>query len=495
MTRFAAVDLGAQSGRVLAGTLGARTISATEVHRFPNVPVEVAGTLHWDVLRLFDGIIEGLRVAGRDPIASVGVDSWGLDFALLDRAGHLLGNPVHHRDGRTADALEPMFELVPGADLYRRTGIQLASFNALAQLFTMARAGDPALEHADRLLMIADLFHHWLGGRAACERTLASTSQCLDVEGAWADDMLASLGVPPAIFGEVVEPGTVLGELAPGVAKWTRLGGAAVVAPASHDTASAVAAIPLAGPGAAYISSGTWSLVGVEIEQPIVDELTMALSLTNEYGLGGTVRLLRNVTAMWLVHDCLRTWRAGGEDWTVPDLLELAAAAPPFRSLIDPDHPSLLTAGDMPERIAALCRASDQPAPADAGATVRCILESLALKYRQTLDGVAEATGSPITHVHVVGGGARNSLLCQWTADAMGLPVIAGPVEATAIGNLLVQAIAVGRIASLAEARALVEASFAPTLYEPLEAERWEAPLARFTERFPDTRRTEAEHR
>jgi rhamnulokinase len=283
-----------------------------------------------------------------------------------------------------------------------------------------------------------------------------------------------------------VEPGTVLGRLSPPVARATRLGPIPIVTPASHDTAAAVAAIPLAGRGAAYISSGTWSLVGVESDAPIVNDAALEANLTNEYGFGGTVRLLKNVTAMWLLHECQRTWSAAGQRWTVGELLEMAAAAPPFRSLVDPDHPSLLGAGDMPARIEALCEATGQPAPVDAGATVRCILESLALKYRRTLDALTHATGDAITTIHIVGGGARNALLSQWTADATGVPVLVGPLEATSVGNVLIQLIALGQLRSLADGRALVEASSRVVRYDPAEPERWTDPLDRVAEWFPE---------
>jgi rhamnulokinase len=352
--------------------------------------------------------------------------------------------------------------------------------NTAFQLYAMAAAGDPALELADKLLLIPDLFHYWLSGVAACEWTNATTSQCADprTEG-WALDVPERLGIPGRLFPRIVRPGTVLGSLLEEVADQTRLRRAVVVAPATHDTGSAVAAVPFRTPDAAYISSGTWSLVGIELPAPLIDDRTFAANLTNEGGVAGTFRLLRNVTGLWLLHECRRTWAAEGSDWSFEQLVEMAQQAPPLRSLVDPNDPVFLAPGDMPRRIREFCAATGQEVPEDEAAIVRSVLESLALKYRGTIELLAEATGLEPPELHVVGGGARNEPLCRWTAAATGLPVLAGPEEATEIGNLAVQAIALGELASLAEAREVVRASFAPTVYEPGERGPWDEASAR----------------
>ncbi len=484
MATMAAVDVGAQSGRVALGQFDGERLSVAEVHRFPNVPVRVHGTLHWDVLRLYEEILEGLSAAARETsgrVDSVGIDTWGVDFALLDRAGRLVQNPVHHRDRRTEGTMERVFARVPARELYERTGIQLMPINTLFQLFAMAAAEDPALEIADTLLLIPDLFHYWLSGVAACELTNATTSQCLDPRAqAWAVDVLERLGIPCRVFAEVVRPATVLGALLEEVAERTHLRRTVVVAPATHDTGSAVAAVPFRSPDAVYISSGTWSLVGIELAAPLIDDRTFAANLTNEGGAAGTFRLLRNVNGLWLLHECRRAWAQEGKAWEFADLVGMAEQASPLRSLIDPNDPAFLAPGDMPNRIREFCAATRQEVPQEAAAVVRCVLESLALKYRQTIELLEAATGVAPPEIHVVGGGARNQLLCRWTANATGVPVLAGPEEATEIGNLAVQAIALGELASLAEAREVVRVSFAPAVYEPDDRGPWDEAYARF---------------
>jgi rhamnulokinase len=480
-----AVDVGAQSGRVAVGRLSDGRLTVEEVHRFPNEPVLVRGTLYWDALRLMREILDGLAAAGRatgGDVDSVGVDTWGVDFALLDAAGRLVDNPVHHRDRRTDSAMERVFERVPARDLYERTGIQLMPINTIFQLDALVAAGDPALERAERLLLVPDLFHYWLTGIASCELTNATTSQCYDPRAqAWADGVLERVGIPRRLFGDVVAPATTLGFLLPEVAAETRLQRAVVVAPATHDTASAVAAVPFREPDSAYVSCGTWSLVGLELPAPRIDDRTFTANLTNEGGVGGTTRLLRNVTGLWLLHECRRTWAAEGRDRDFEELVQLAAQAPPLRSLIDPNDPDFLAPGDMPARIREHCATTGQAVPADDGAVARCVLESLALKHRYAVELLREATDVAPSELHVVGGGARNELLCRWTANATGLPVLAGPAEATLVGNLLVQAIGLGELASLAEAREVVRRSFMPVVYEPEERDAWEEAYARFS--------------
>src|SRR6266704_576065 len=394
------IDLGAQSGRVALGRYDGETLSVTELHRFPNVAVRAAGTLHWDALRLHEGVLEGLRLAAREAggsIDSVAVDTWGIDFALLDRAGRLVGNPVHYRDERTQGAMERVCALIPRQELYARTGIQLMPINTLFQLASMAEADDPSLAAASSLLMMADLFHYWLSGVQACELTNATTSQLYDpVSGGWASDLLERLHIRPAIFPAIV------------------------VATATHDTAAAVAAIPFRKPGSAYISSGTWSLVGVEVDAPVIDERSFAANLTNEGGVAGTL-LLRNVTGLWMLDECRRAWARSGADVDYEDLVARAEQVPRLRSIVDTDDPAFLAPGDMPGRIRDHCARAGEPPPVDQAAIARCVLESLALKYRQTIDLLEIVTGSRPPAIQVVGGGALNRLLCQWTADATGL--------------------------------------------------------------------------
>jgi rhamnulokinase len=482
MATMVAVDLGAQSGRVALGRFDGERLSVVEVHRFPNRPVRVHESLYWDVLRLYDGVLEGLAAAaGAAEVDSVGIDTWGVDFGLLDRAGRLVQNPVHHRDRRTEGAMERVFERVPARELYERTGIQLMPINTLFQLEAMVAAEDPALDAAETLLLVPDLLHYWLCGLAACEFTNATTSQCYDPRAqAWAFDLLERLGIPPRLFPDVVRPAAVLGDLREEVAEETRLRRAVVVAPATHDTASAVVSVPFLRPGAAYVSAGTWSLVGLELAEPLIDGRTFAANLTNEGGFGGTYRLLRNVTGLWLLHECRRAWALDGHEWSFDELVAMAESAPPLRSVVDPDDPSFAAPGDLPERIRAFCVRTGQEPPETPGQIVRCALESIALGHARAVELLRRAAGAEPPELHVVGGGARNRLLCQWTADATGLPVLAGPEEATVIGNLAVQAIALGELASLDEARRVVRTSFPLTLYEPRAGDAWDDARARF---------------
>ena len=412
-------------------------------------------------------------------MASVGVDTWGVDFGLLDARGRLLANPVHYRDVRTEGILDLAFAVVPRSEIYAATGIQFMPINTLYQLYSMVRARDPLLGQADRLLMMADLFHHFLAGTAVAEYTNASTSQCLDpVTRDWARPLLDRFGIPTAILPPVVPPGTVLGPVRADVAAATGLSGARVVTPGSHDTASAVVGAPLAGPTTAFLSSGTWSLIGVEVPGPVINEATLAANLTNEGGVAGTVRLLRNVVGLWLVQESRRAMWPTGDAPSYEELAALAETAPAFTAFIDPDDERFLRPGDLPTRVRAFCAETGQPVPQDAGTLVRVILESLALRYAVALDELVAASGHPIEAIHVVGGGSNHRLLCRLTAGATGLPVRAGPVEATAIGNLAVQAIAAGELASVAEARELVARSFPVTSHEP--SGDWTEARARF---------------
>jgi rhamnulokinase len=476
MATLAAVDLGAQSGRVAVGGFDGERLGVTEVHRFENVPLQTDQGLEWDFDTIERGVLDGLRAAVRaaGPIDSVAVDTWGVDFGLLDAQGKLLRNPVHYRDPRRARAMERVLEQVPARELYGRTGIQLLPINTVFELAALAAERDPALAGAASLLLIPDLLHHRLCGARTTELTNATTTQCFDARsGTWATDLLERLDVPTRLLPEVVQPGTRLGRVTGAVADATGLGGAEVIAVATHDTGSAVAAVPFRHPDSAFISAGTWSCVGLEVGAPVIDDAAFAANVTNEGGVAGTFRLLRNVTGLWLLHECRRVWAAAGRSYAYAELVALAELAPQLHSFIDPDDPAFAEPGDMPARVRAYCAHSGQEEPADAGAVVRCILESLALKHARTVDAVAAVAGVSPREIHIVGGGARNELLCRWTAAASGRPVLAGPDEATLLGNLLVQLMARGELASLADGRGVVHASVAPAVYEPEETAAW----------------------
>lgn len=485
---FLAFDLGAESGRAVAGRFDGEQLSLEEVHRFPNGPTRIHDSLHWNVLSLFAGIKNGLaKAAGEDglELSAAGLDTWGVDFGLLDRAGNLIGNPYHYRDKRTDGMVEKAFEIVPREEIFQQTGIQFMQLNTLFQLLAMARQKSPALEMADTLLMMPDLFNYWLTGQKTCEFTIASTSQCYNMgQGRWATSLLEKLGLPTHIFLDVVQPGTELGLLLPSVAEEVGLaGGIPVIAPGCHDTASAVAAVPVAGSDKnsfVYISSGTWSLVGVEAARPVINEKCLAYNFTNEGGVQNTIRLLKNVTGLWLVQECRRTWARQGEELSYEQLTRLAAGAAPFTALVNSDDVSFLAPGDMPARIRDFCTRTGQTPPGSIGAFVRCALESLALKYRWVVEKLEELTGHPITVIHIVGGGTQNRLLNQFTADATGRPVVTGPVEATAIGNILMQMLAVGQINSLSEGRDLVRRSFPVGTYQPEQPGAWSQAYQRF---------------
>lgn len=480
--RLVAVDLGAESGRTVVGTFDGGRLALEVAHRFPNTPVTVANTLQWDFQRLLSDVVAGLRRASAGgAVASIGVDTWGVDFGLLDDQGRLLGNPVHYRDARTAGMPGLAFEMVTRDDIYRATGIQLMPINTLFQLLAMVRARDPLLHQADRLLLMGDLFAHFLCGSSVAEYTNASTSQCLDPFARdWARPLLDRLGIPTGILPEIVPPGTVLGALLPDIASAANLTGALVVAPGSHDTASAVVGAPLSGATTAFLSSGTWSLVGLEVAAPVVSDITLAANLTNEGGVANTICLMSNVAGLWLIQESRRALWPKGEAPSYEDLAALAETASAFTAFIDPDDERFLRPGDLPARVRAFCRETGQPEPDDTGTLIRVLLESLALRYARAIDALATASGHPVESVHVVGGGSNHRLLCRLTAGATGLPVRAGPVEATAIGNLSVQAIAAGELASVAEARELIARSFPVTAYEP-EGD-WVEARARFAE-------------
>ncbi len=482
-TAFVAVDLGAESGRAVLGRFDGGRMALEEVHRFPNTPVRLPDGLHWDVLRIIgevkDGLAKAVRKTGR--IESLGVDSWGVDFALLDRDGSLISNPYHYRDPRTEGMEERAFDRMPREEIYEVTGIQFLPINTLYQLLAME--GSPLLGAARTLLLIPDLIGYWLTGARACESTIASTTQLCDARsGGWAYELLERMGFPGHIFAEIIPPGTELGPLLPEVADETGVKeGFPVTAVASHDTASAVVAVPAEGENFAYISSGTWSLVGVELPEPAIAPEGMHANFTNEGGFGGTTRFLKNVMGLWLLQECRRTWAREGRDYSYEELARLGEVVPSAGALLDPDHPAFLPPGDMPGRIRRFCQETGQSPPEEPGEVVRCVLESLALKYRWVLERAEEITGRRAEVVHVVGGGVRNTLLCQLTADATRRPVRAGPVEATALGNLMVQAYARGYLDSLEEIRAAVRGSSVEVRdYQPKgSGDEWEGAYER----------------
>jgi rhamnulokinase len=484
---YLAVDLGAESGRGLLGRFDGEILTLEELHRFPNGPVRLRETLFWDLPRLWDEVKVALRQAAAacPTLDGVGVDTWGVDFGLVGRGDTLLGNPVHYRDARTEGMMEAAFQKIPRERIYQITGLQFLPFNTVFQLLAMERGGSPLLEVAETLLMMPDLFGWLMTGRRAGERTDASTTQLLDPRsGTWSDELCQALGLPRRILPELIEPGTELGPLSPSLADELGIAPLTVIATAGHDTASAVAAVPALGrsnpPDWCYLSSGTWSLLGAEIPRPIINETTLKYNFTNEGGVAGTTRLLKNIMGLWLVQECRRTWARSGRDLTYEQLIPQAESARPFAALVDPDDASFLAPGDMPARLAAYCQKTGQAVPRDEGAFVRCCLESLALKYRWGVERLEAILGTTIKTIHVVGGGTKNALLCQFTADACGRPVHAGPVEATAIGNILLQAMGRGKIGSITELRQVVARSFPVTVYEPRDPAAWEDAIGRF---------------
>ncbi|MEU8990776.1 rhamnulokinase family protein [Streptomyces sp. NPDC048558] len=475
MKSYAAVDLGASSGRVMVGRVGRDRLELTEAHRFPNRPVRVPEGLRWDVLALYAGVLAGLRAAGQ--VDSVGIDSWAVDYGLLDADGALLGNPVHYRDSRTEGVAQKVWATVPAEELYAATGLQYAPFNTLYQL-TAARASTQ-LHHAERLLLVPDLLTYWLTGEQGTELTNASTTQLIDPRTRdWAYDIASRLGIDLGLFAPLRQPGEPAGVLRDEVLQETGLSGPVpVTAVGSHDTASAVAAVPAdGGERFAYICTGTWSLAGLELDAPVLTEESRAANFTNELGLDGTVRYLRNIMGLWLLQECVRDWGNPELDGLLLD----ASEVPALRSVVDAGDSAFLAPGRMPERIAEACRASGQPVPVSPAEITRCILDSLALAHRRAIRDAERLADRPVDVVHVVGGGTRNALLCRLTADACGLPVVAGPGEAAALGNVLVQARSHGLVGDLADGRRLLTRTQPLTRYEPRgDAARWSEAQAR----------------
>lgn len=476
MRHYLAIDLGAESGRAMLGTLADGKITLEELHRFPNTPVRVLGTLYWDTFRLWHEIQHGIRVAVRErklQLAGIGIDTWGVDYGLIDSAGQLIDAPRHYRDARTNGMMEKLFAVVPRSEVFGYTGIQFMQLNTLFQLYAQHLSGSPALAAAKQLLNMPDLFNYWLTGVAKSEITIASTTQFFDPRTMqWSTEMLQRLGIRTEVLGELVPPGTRIGTTL-GEAK------APVYATAGHDTAAAVAAVPASGGDDwCYISSGTWSLMGLELDAPVINEESLAANFTNEVGVAGKIRFLKNIAGLWLLQECRRQWALEGTEYSYEQLTQMAADAKPFASVLNPD--AFLEPGDMPAKIAAHCEACRRPVPQTPGEFARTILESLALRYRQVVESLEQLSGRKISRIHIVGGGSRNTVLNQFVADATGRTVIAGPSEATALGNVLVQAMGAGDLKDLDEARAVVRRSFEVTEVEPHPSMEWDMAYQRY---------------
>jgi rhamnulokinase len=480
---FLAFDLGAESGRTVLGRLSEGRILTRELTRFPNSPVHILGHQHWNVYYLFEEVKKGLKTglaeAGRQP-ESLAVDTWGVDFGLVAEDGTILGLPYAYRDPRTRGAMEEFFERLPREEIYERTGVQFMPFNSLFQLFAARRDSPTILESARTLLFMPDLMTFLLTGKKTTEFTIASTSQLLNLRlRTWDETLLSALGLTSRIMPDVLTPGTTIGNLLPSVVEETGLQETPVIATAGHDTAAAVAAVPAAGDNWAYISSGTWSLLGVELRSPLISPQTLAANFTNEGGVAGTIRFLKNITGLWLLQQCRKEW-SRTRDYSYDELTRMAAGVPPFKVYIDPDYPDFLNPSSMLEAIRRYCVQTGQVPPPSPAETVRSILESLALKYRYTLEQVCQLTAKPVERIHVIGGGSRNALLCQLTADAANLSVLAGPAEATATGNIMVQALALGYVSSLAEIRAIIRESIEIKTYRPRGQDDWDSAYERF---------------
>ena len=481
--QYIAVDLGAESGRVILGTVSADKLNLHEVHRFENGPIESDG-LRWDFKKLLSeikaGIVKAVKQADGE-ISAIAVDSWGVDFGLIDEQGQLIENPYHYRDRRTDGMMEKAFELMDKRTLYEKTGLQFMQINSLYQLLSMRLTGSKVLAKARKLLFTADLFAYYLCGRAFGEYTLSSTSQLMDMKtGRWAKDVFDKLSLPIDIMPDVIEPGTVVGKLEKAIAEEIGCPAIDVIAIGSHDTASAVAAVPAGDNKWIFLSSGTWSLMGAEVPEAIINDKTFEYDFTNEGGVEGTVRLLKNIMGLWPVQECRRQWQRDGQYLSYPELTDMAQKAKPFAGFIDPNDNRFLSPGDMPSRINEYLVQTGQQQAEDKGQIIRIILESLAFKYREVLQKLEEITAQVFDCLHIVGGGIQNELLCQFTADAVGKKVITGPIEATASGNILMQAKAAGQIKTLKELRQIVRNSFELKEYQPQETLLWQKQYKKF---------------
>ncbi len=479
-----AFDLGASSGRAVVGTFDGERLKSVETHRFVNEPVRVHGHLHWDILRLLHEIQRGLittRLQEYNTLQSLGIDTWAVDFGLLNADGELLSNPYHYRDSQTSGIMEEVQQILSHEEIFMRTGIQFLPFNTIYQLYALKKARSSLLDAAQSLLFIPELLRYFLTGERVSEWTLSSTSQlCNPITRTWDTELMERLGLPTHLFTPPVAPGSPAGSLLPGVCEETGYAELPVIAVAEHDTASAVVAVPAEQKDFAYLSCGTWSLIGTEIAQPIVNEQALKLNVTNEGGIFGTTRLLKNVTGLWLMQECRRVWHNEGRSFSYAEEIQHIELASPFQSLVNPDAPMFLSPLHMPRQVQQYCQQTGQHIPQTEGEILRCIVESLALRYRFVLEGIEQLMHKRFPGLHIVGGGAQNRILCQATANALGRPVWTGPYEATAIGNLLVQLLAQGHIQDLQHARRVVRASYDLETYEPRDSDAWESAYARF---------------
>src|SRR5438874_596665 len=483
---FLAFDLGAESGRAIVGSLRQNRLTLEEKHRFPTHNGRIAGHLHWNLLSIWEELKLGLRKSTHESqinLSGIGIDTWGVDYGLIAKTGEMLGNPTMYRDARTNGILERTFAKIPKEEIFNATGIQFMQLNTLFQLLAMRETSSPILDIADTLLFIPDLFNYLFTGQRKAEFSIVSTSQMYDMRRRdWATSLLQTLHLPTHLLPDVIPTGTVMGPILRDVADECGVPQIPLIAPGCHDTASAVTAVPAEGDNWCYISSGTWSLMGVEISSPIVNDKSLKYNYTNEGGIGGSIRFLKNIMGLWLVQECRRQWKKDGHEHTYAELARLAEGAHPFTAIINPDHQPFLAPGEMPQKIEQFCKSTRQPIPSSPGAFIHTCLESLALTYRRTLEILQEVTAKRIEIIHIVGGGSQNELLNQMTADACGKTVIAGPAEATAAGNLLVQAMALGDISSLASLRQIVRDSFELKRYEPKNAAPWDSAYAKFCE-------------
>lgn len=475
MKKVLAFDFGASSGRAIIGSFDGEKITLKEVHRFTNDPVDLGGTLYWDVLRLFYEIKQGIvkaKIAGG--FDSIGIDTWGVDFGLIDKDGRLLENPVHYRDKRTSGLVEESFKSVPRQKMYDITGIQFMELNTLFQLISLKKQRPEMLERADKMLFMPDLFAYFLTGKMCSEYSIASTSQLIDINTrTWSKELLDAFGIKESLFAPLTEPGTQLGNLSKEICEECGVESVPVISVCGHDTQSAITAVPCESGDFAFLSSGTWSLFGTELQKPIVNETSLKINITNEGGFGGTTGFLKNIIGLWLIQESRRQWQREGKDYSYADLEKLALSEEPFKCFIDPDAPEFVPQGNIPERVREFCRKTGQYVPESVGEIMRCIYESLAMKYRMTFEKLCECTGKDYPVIHVIGGGTKDGLLCRMTASSCGKTVKAGPIEATVMGNVAVQLMSDGTIGSISEARKAVAASESLKTYEPENTDEW----------------------
>ena len=475
MKKVLAFDFGASSGRAIIGSFDGEKITLKEVHRFTNDPVDLGGTLYWDVLRLFYEIKQGIvkaKIAGG--FDSIGIDTWGVDFGLIDKNGRLLENPVHYRDKRTSGLVEESFKSVPRQKMYDITGIQFMELNTLFQLISLKKQRPEMLERADKMLFMPDLFAYFLTGKMCSEYSIASTSQLIDINTrSWSKELLDAFGIKESLFAPLTEPGTQLGNLSKEICEECGVESVPVISVCGHDTQSAITAVPCESGDFAFLSSGTWSLFGTELQKPIVNETSLKINITNEGGFGGTTGFLKNIIGLWLIQESRRQWQREGKDYSYTDLEKLALSEEPFKCFIDPDAPEFVPQGNIPERVREFCRKTGQYVPESVGEIMRCIYESLAMKYRMTFEKLCECTGKDYPVIHVIGGGTKDGLLCRMTASSCGKTVKAGPIEATVMGNVAVQLMSDGTIGSISEARKAVAASESLKTYEPENTDEW----------------------